>query len=198
MDGVVTSKTDNLTSDQEWLIGTPECVWNIDLVCVGREASPNILSSVLKYKWKNNTFTTRSQWEQRGSAEAYTACDLYSEPTGSKKRQTDSIILQSAFGSCCASENAGRVHGCFFLCILQTSLIQQTFAFSILQCMQPHRILFCVAIKSLQAHNYHILGCLSNISKKPIKPLRKEDAHGHQSSPGIRPRPVIALKHMEK
>lgn len=126
MDGVVTCKADNITSDGEQLIGTTECVWNIDLVYVDRDASPNILSTVLKYKWKNNTFTLRSQWEQRGSAEAYTACDLYSEPTGSKKRQTDGIILQPAFGSRFASKNASRVHGCFLLCILQTSLIQQS------------------------------------------------------------------------
>lgn len=52
MDGAVTSKTDNITSDGERLIGTTECVWNIDLVCVDREASPNILSSVLKLNEK--------------------------------------------------------------------------------------------------------------------------------------------------
>lgn len=87
MDGVVTSKTNTITSDRQHLIGTTECVWNIDLVCVERELSPNILWSVLKYKWKNNTFTIRSQWEQTGSAEAHAACDLYSEPTGSKKKK---------------------------------------------------------------------------------------------------------------
>lgn len=74
----------------------------------------------------------------------------------------------------------------------------QTFAFSILQCMQPYIILFYVVVKCLEAHNYHILGCLSNISKKNVKPVRKEDARGHQSSPGISHRPVITLKHMER
>lgn len=64
MDGVETSKAD-VTSDGEQLIANTECVWNIDLVCVEREASPSTLSSVLKYKWKNNTFTLRSLWEQR-------------------------------------------------------------------------------------------------------------------------------------
>ena len=30
MDGVATSKPNNITSDGEQLIGTTECVWNID------------------------------------------------------------------------------------------------------------------------------------------------------------------------
>lgn len=162
---MATSKPDDITSDGEQLIGTTECVWNIDLVCVDKEESLNTLSSVLKYKWKNNNLLEGHSGNKEDQLKHTQLVIYIQNPQAARKDRliasSYNQLLDHVVHLRMPAESMAFSFSAF---CKQVLFNKQMFAFSLLQCMQPYVILLYVVVKSLQAHNNHILGCLLNIS----------------------------------